>query len=148
MICNGIHQTFSFNGGEFKEVVLPHDWAISGNFDKELDIKRRTENQGGKEVKIENTGETGSLPWIGKGEYRTTFKVPKHYTHAELLFDGAMAEPEVYVNGQKAGFWLYGYNAFRVDATPFLKEGGKANELVVKLKNVENSSRWYPGGGL
>ena len=36
--------TFSFNGGEFKEVVLPHDWAISGNFDKELDIKRRTEN--------------------------------------------------------------------------------------------------------
>ena len=140
--------TFSFNGGEFKEVVLPHDWAISGNFDKELDIKRRTENQGGKEVKIENTGETGSLPWIGKGEYRTTFKVPKHYTHAELLFDGAMAEPEVYVNGQKAGFWLYGYNAFRVDATPFLKEGGKANELVVKLKNVENSSRWYPGGGL
>lgn len=82
----------------------------------------------------------------GKGEYRTKFRVPRPYTHAELLFDGAMAEPEVYVNGQLAGRWACGYNAFRVDATPFLKSGD--NVLEVKLNNVELSSRWYPGGGL
>ena len=93
--------TFSFNGSEFKEVVLPHDWAISGEFDEGIDTYTTKEVRNGKEVTVLNTGTTGALPWIGKGEYRTTFKVPKQYTHAELLFDGAMAEPEVYVNGEK-----------------------------------------------
>lgn len=140
--------TFSFNGSEFKEVVLPHDWAISGEFDEGIDTYTTKEVRNGKEVTVLNTGTTGALPWIGKGEYRTTFKVPKQYTHAELLFDGAMAEPEVYVNGEKAGGWAYGYTPFRVDVTPYIKEGGKENTLVVKLTNAEKSSRWYPGGGL
>lgn len=46
--------------------------------------------------------------------------------------------------------WLvigaYGYNAFRVDAAPYLKKG--KNEISVSLNNREESSRWYPGGGL
>ena len=57
-----------------------------------------------------------------------------------------MSEPVVYVNGREAGNWAYGYNAFRVDITPFVKEG--ENKIEVNLKNVEESSRWYPGGGL
>nr|MCR5014808.1 DUF4982 domain-containing protein [Bacteroidales bacterium] len=66
--------------------------------------------------------------------------------HAELLFDGAMSEPTVYVNGRKAGYWAYGYNAFRVDITNFVKPG--ANLVEVDLQNVEESSRWYPGAGI
>ena len=54
--------TFSFNGGEFKEVVLPHDWAISGNFDKELDIKRRTENQGARKLKSKTPAKRAPCP--------------------------------------------------------------------------------------
>ena len=45
--------------------------------------------------------------------------------------------------------WLlraYGYNAFRVDITPFMKPG--ENQLDVDLLNIEESSRWYPGAGL
>lgn len=140
--------TFSRNGEKPIEVVIPHDWAISGEFDKENDIVRYETNRDGKTETVELTGLTGALPWIGEGEYRTTFKVSRPYTHAELLFDGAMAEPEVYVNGSKAGYWAYGYNAFRVDATPFVTSDGKANTLTVKLRNVGQSSRWYPGSGL
>ena len=66
--------------------------------------------------------------------------------HAELVFDGAMSEPVVYINGHEAGHWAYGYNAFRIDATPYLYIG--ENQITVDLKNVEESSRWYPGGGL
>jgi beta-galactosidase len=62
------------------------------------------------------------------------------------MFDGAMAEPTIYVNGKEAGHWAYGYNAFRVDITPLMKTGD--NLLEVSLKNVEESSRWYPGAGL
>ena len=57
-----------------------------------------------------------------------------------------MSDPHVYVNGKLAGHWAYGYNAFRVDAAPYLKKG--KNEISVSLDNREESSRWYPGGGL
>ena len=138
--------TFSKDGAPFRAVILPHDWAISGKFDKNNDVWRSESVVDGKKVAHESTGNTGALPWPGKGEYRTKFKVPRPYTHAELLFDGAMAEPEVYVNGKLAGKWANGYNAFRIDATPFLKGG--ENSLVVKLNNPGLSSRWYPGGGI
>lgn len=137
---------FSKDGAPFRSVTLPHDWAIGENFDKSHDVWTEEVVVDGKKITRELTGNTGALPWPGKGEYRTTFKVPKPFTHAELLFDGAMAEPEVFINGKFAGKWAYGYNAFRIDATPFLN--GKTNRLVVKLTNLEKSSRWYPGGGL
>ena len=138
--------TFSKDGGTFNAVTLPHDWAISGKFDKNNDVWRSESFVDGKKVINESTGNTGALPWTGKGEYRTKFKVARPYSHAELLFDGAMAEPEVYINGKLAGQWKNGYNAFRVDATPYLKNG--ENNVVVKLNNPGLSSRWYPGGGI
>ena len=57
-----------------------------------------------------------------------------------------MSEPIVYINGKEAGRWAYGYNAFRIDATEYLKEG--ENTIIVHLNNREESSRWYPGAGL
>ena len=42
-----------------------------------------------------------------------------------LIFDGAMSHARVYMNGQEAGYWPYGYNSFYVDATPYLKPGEK-----------------------
>ena len=42
--------TFSFNGGEFKEVVLPHDWAISGEFDEGIDTYTTKEVRNGKQA--------------------------------------------------------------------------------------------------
>ena len=102
--------------------------------------------QNGEKEKSEKSGRSGALPWIGEGYYETTINVDQPFGVATLEFDGAMAEPIVYVNGHEAGQWKYGYNAFRVDATPYLTVG--ENKLAVHLKNVEESSRWYPGAGL
>ena len=127
-------------------VSIPHDWAISGPFDKKWDLQVVAIEQNGEKEATEKSGRSGALPWIGEGHYRTTFRVPSAYKHAELVFDAAMAEPTVSINGKKAAYWPYGYNAFRVDATPYLNGGD--NLLEVDLKNVEESSRWYPGAGL
>ena len=115
--------------------------------DKKWDLQVVAIEQNGEKEPTEKSGRSGSLPWIGKGHYKRTFQIPEGFKgHAELLFDGAMAEPTVYVNGKRAGYWPYGYNAFRVDATPFIKEG--ENQMTVDLQNLEESSRWYPGAGL
>ena len=65
-----------------------------------------------------------------------------------LLFDGAMSEARVYVNGKEACFWPFGYNSFHCNVTPFLNKDGKSNTLAVRLENRPQSSRWYPGAGL
>ena len=140
--------TVGYDDRKWQMVNVPHDWAISGPFDKEIDKQTVAIVQNGEKEATEKTGRSGSLPWIGAGWYRTTFTVGKDCQRAVLNFDGAMAEPVVYVNGKKAGEWKYGYNAFNVDVTPFINKDGSANMLAVHLQNVEESSRWYPGAGL
>lgn len=137
---------FSRDSISYKPVTVPHDWAISGPFDKKWDLQFVAIEQNGETEKTEKSGRSGALPWIGRGFYKTSVSLKKVPASAILEFDGAMADPHVYVNGHLAGHWAYGYNAFRVDATPYLKKG--KNEISVSLNNREESSRWYPGGGL
>ena len=137
---------FSRDNKSWTEVQIPHDWAIAGPFDKKWDLQKVAIVQNGETEATEKSGRSGSLPWIGEGWYKTTVQIPQGYEVAELVFDGAMAEPRVSINGQEAGYWAYGYNAFRVDATPYIKTGKL--DISVHLQNVEESSRWYPGAGL
>ena len=131
---------------KWQTVRVPHDWAIAGPFDKKWDLQKVAIEQNGEKEATEKSGRSGALPWIGAGHYRRIFYIPQGCERAELVFDGAMSEPTVCINGQKAGYWAYGYNAFRVDITPFMKPG--ENQLDVDLLNIEESSRWYPGAGL
>ena len=137
---------FSRDSVNYKPVTIPHDWAINGPFDKKWDLQFVAIVQNGETEKTEKSGRSGALPWIGRGFYKTTVDLKKLPKTAILEFDGAMADPHVYINGKLAGHWAYGYNAFRVDAVPYLKKG--KNEISVSLNNREESSRWYPGGGL
>ena len=137
---------FSRDKMTWTQVNIPHDWAISGPFDKKWDLQRVAITQNGETEATEKSGRSGALPWIGEGWYRTSVEVPAGYEAGELVFDGAMSEPRVSVNGEEAGYWAYGYNAFRVDVSRFLKAGKL--DISVHLNNREESSRWYPGAGL
>ena len=137
---------FSQDQQTWQNVCVPHDWAIAGPFDKKWDLQKVRIEQNGEKEATEKSGRSGALPWIGEGHYKRNIQIPAGCKHAELMFDGAMAEPTVYLNGQKAGYWAYGYNTFRIDITPLMKAGD--NLLEVHLKNVEESSRWYPGAGI
>ena len=139
---------FSRDGKVWSQVAVPHDWAISGPFDKKWDLQMVAIEQNGEKEKSEKSGRSGALPWIGEGMYKMNLQLPKGYKRAVLVFDGAMSQPVVSVNGKEAGRWAYGYNAFRIDITPYVQFGGKKNLVEVHLNNVEESSRWYPGGGL
>ena len=143
---------FSSDNTTWREVQIPHDWAIAGPFDKKWDLQKVAITQNGETEATEKSGRSGALPWIGEGWYRCSVEIPQGYDAAELVFDGAMAEPRVSINGQEAGYWAYGYNAFRVDVTPFLNKQPTSLtsdlDISVHLQNVEESSRWYPGAGL
>lgn len=121
----------NYDDSEWEEVRVPHDWAISGPFDPEL------------------PGNTGKLPWKGVGWYRNIIQIPENYNEKTiyLLFDGVMAFPEVYVNGELAGKWDYGYNSFHLDVTKYINPG-ESNLFAVKADTRKHDSRWYPGAGI
>lgn len=138
----------NFNDSKWEKVTVPHDWAIYGPFDKEIDKQSVAIVQNGEKVASEKTGRTGALPHIGSAWYRNKFTISAEEKSKKviLLFEGAMSEPQVYLNGKKVGEWAYGYSYFYFDVSEFLKEG--ENTLAVKLTNKEFASRWYPGAGL
>ena len=131
----------------WRPVTVPHDWAICGPFSRENDLQEVAVIQNGETASSLKTGRTGGLPYVGKGCYRRTISVDtlagRRYV---LLFDGAMSEARVLVNGREVCFWPYGYSAFSCEITQALHVG--ENQLVVLLENRPQSSRWYPGAGL
>ncbi len=120
-----------FNDSEWRLLNLPHDWGIEGPFEQEY------------------PGETGKLPWWGVAWYRKHLELPAVDTGRKIFLDvdGAMSYASVWVNGQFAGGWPYGYASWRVELTPYLKFGAD-NTIAIRLDNPKQSSRWYPGGGI
>lgn len=123
--------TFTKDGAS-RLLDLPHDWGVDGPFVQEY------------------PGETGKLAWWGKAEYAKILNVPAPKladgTRFLLDIDGAMSFAKVYCNNHLAGEWPYGYASWQADLTPFLKAGD--NVVRITLDNPEESSRWYPGGGI
>lgn len=137
------------NDSKWQKVTVPHDWAIYGPFSWDNDKQNVAIAQDGQKEAMEHAGRTGGLPFVGTGWYRTEIEVPEFTDgkKATLVFDGAMSHARVYVNGKEAGYWPYGYNTFYFDVTDLL-EKGKKNTIAVRLENLPESSRWYPGAGL
>ena len=132
---------------QWERVRVPHDWAIYGPFDRDNDLQKVAVEQNGEKEETVKTGRTGGLPFIGKGTYRTSFELAEvAERNITIVFDGAMSNAHVSINGKEVAYWPYGYNSFYVDVTDAVKSG--SNEMVVELENYERASRWYPGAGL
>ncbi len=111
-------------------LTLPHDWGVEQDFLQE------------------NPGESGKLTWWGKATYAKELILTADDLKKDIRLevDGAFSNAKVYINQQEAGGWPYGYSSWAVDLTPFVKEG--SNTVEIKLDNLPESSRWYPGGGI
>ncbi|MDE5660708.1 MAG: DUF4982 domain-containing protein [Muribaculaceae bacterium] len=152
-VVTTLHEGWEFTKGRpeastvWQQVRVPHDWAIYGPFDRANDLQTVAVEQNGETEKTEKTGRTGGLPFIGKGTYRTAFEVADTAgRNVTLVFDGAMSNARVKVNGREVAYWPYGYNSFYADVTDAVVPG--RNDMVVELENFERASRWYPGAGL
>ncbi|MGN1181247.1 MAG: glycoside hydrolase family 2 TIM barrel-domain containing protein [Suilimivivens sp.] len=105
----------------FKRVDIPHDFMIY---------------------------DTHNLYRTGIGWYRKDLKLKDSRPEDEyvLRFDGVYMDATVFVNGNPAGEWKYGYSAFEVEITPFLQEG--ENQIHVRVIYQEPNTRWYSGAGI
>lgn len=123
-----------FDDSIWRELDLPHDWSIEGEFSE-----MNPATPGG-----------GALPG-GTGWYRKSFRVStadrERLTY--ITFDGVYRDSEVWINGHYLGKWPYGYSSFRYELTPWLKYGEEDNVIAVKADNSRQpNSRWYSGSGI
>ncbi len=127
----GTEASISFDDSGWRNLDLPHDWAIEGPFDSQYDTR------------------TGGLPIYGTAWYRKNFTIDDKQkgNTVTVEFDGVMNNAEVFLNGEKIGARPFGYIGFQVDLTPHIKYG-KENVLAIRVDPKELSARWYPGAGI
>ncbi len=142
-------EAINLNDSEWEKVRVPHDWAIRGNFDMNIDMQSVQVIEDGEKMAKLRTGRTGALPCFGIGWYRKVLPVINADQDKRVFieFDGAMSLAKIYLNGEYIGEWPYGYSSFSFELTKYLKFG-KDNILAVRLENKSESSRWYPGAGI
>ena len=126
----------SFDDSAWGAVTLPHDWSIAGPVKEDAPAR----------------GAGGFAP-TGIGWYRKSFTVPDADAKPAaarrtfIVFDGVMANSDVYLNGELLGHRPYGYVSFVYELTPHLHPG--ANTLAVRVDDSQQpASRWYPGAGI
>ncbi len=117
----------------WRQLNLPHDWAIEGDF-----YAGNPSGAGG-----------GALPG-GVGWYKKSFTIAAKELKDQkffIEFDGVYMNSTVWLNGHELGTRPYGYSSFEYEMTPYLKEGD--NCIVVKVDNSDQpNSRWYSGCGI
>ena len=116
-----------------KPVTLPHDAALCEN--------RSADSPAGK-----NTGWYEGYDYV----YEKTFTAPAEWKDKNIVFEfeSVYRNPKVYINGQLAGQWAYGYTGFYVQADKFLKYGGENTVKVEAFNADQPNSRWYSGAGI
>ncbi|WP_299365258.1 glycoside hydrolase family 2 protein [Winogradskyella sp.] len=101
-----------------------------------------------------NTQKPELFYYEGSAWYRTTFDydLPSN-KRLILYFGGANYQTDVYLNGQKVGMHLGGYDPFNFDITELVLP--KRNSLVVRVDNRRENNRvpgltsdWWNYGGL
>lgn len=139
----------AYNDMDWQTISVPHDWAISQNFDMNIDVQEVQVVEDGEKVSKIRTGRTGALPIYGVGWYRKVLPINVDDKGKRIFieFDGAMSETKVFLNGQFVGEWPYGYSSFSFELTDKIQVG-KENVLAVRLENKPESSRWYAGAGI
>lgn len=122
-----------YDDSAWRELHLPHDWSIEGEFSKDNP----------------STPAGGALPG-GIGWYRKSFISPQLDGRVVTVeFDGIFMNSSVYVNGKLVGYRPYGYSSLCYDITPYLNPEGERNIIAVRCDNSEQpNSRWYAGCGI
>ncbi len=123
----------SFDDSAWRELTLPHDWSIEGEYTPDFP-----------------TGKNNGFFPEGLGWYRKSFKVAAEDRNRQFViqFDGVFMNSEVWINGRYLGRRPFGYSTFRYDLTDALKFGGE-NTIAVRVDNSNpGADRWYHGSGI
>jgi beta-galactosidase len=127
-----------FDDSKWRELNLPHDWAVELPFVHDEEQKSHGYKPLGRRY-----------PETSVGWYRREFDVPAADAGRRVAveFDGAFRDVLVFVNGCFIGRNDNGYVPFRFDITDFLAVG-QTNYIVVRVDASFGDGWFYEGAGI
>ena len=126
-----------FEDRAWRQVDLPHDWAVELPFDS-----RGSTSHGSKAI-------GRAFPENSVGWYRRELSIPASAKgrRIALEFDGMFRDSVVWVNGHYLGREASGYSSVRYDITDYLHYGGR-NVVAVRVDATGEEGWWYEGAGI
>ncbi len=127
----------TFSDASWRQVDLPHDWAVELPFDPKADGSHGFKALG------------GGFPENSIGWYRRTFELPAADAGQRLWleFDGVFRDCTVFVNGWFVGHHESGYSGVRYDITDVANCGGP-NVVAVRVDASQSEGWFYEGAGI
>lgn len=127
----------AFDDRAWREVRIPHDWAVELPFDP-----RGQASHGHKQI-------GRGFPETSVGWYRRTFTIPESDLgrRISLEFDGIYRAARVFVNGFFVGEEPSGYLPARYDISEYLNYGGD-NVVAVRVDATMPEGWYYEGAGI
>ena len=128
----------SFDDGDWREINLPHDWAVELPYQNDQDLLSKGFHPLGRKYTETSVG------W-----YRRLFDLPTEDAGKRITieFDGAYRNTMVVFNGFYIGRHSGGYDPFSFDVTTFANPG-KRNVLLVRVDATESDGWFYEGAGI
>jgi beta-galactosidase len=129
--------SMDYSDASWRQVQLPHDWAIELPFDAKADGSHGFKALG-------SAFPQNSVSW-----YRRTFNLAKDDANRRLWleFDGVFRDCTVFVNGWFVGHHESGYTSFRYDITDVAKFG-EGNLVAVRVDATQPEGWFYEGAGI
>lgn len=121
----------SYDDSDWREVDLPHDWAIEAPVDPQANIAQGYRRR-------------------GVGWYRRTIRLDPALQgkFLELDFGGIATNATIWINGTIVDRNWSGYNGVHVDLTPFARFGDQLNTIAVRVDAEPMEGWWYEGAGI
>ena len=126
-----------FDDRDWRELDLPHDWAVELPFDA----------RGGHSHGYRALGR--DFPENSVGWYRRKFFVPQGDLgrRVSVEFEGVFRDSQVFVNGFFLGREVSGYSGFQYDISDVLNYGGD-NLIAVRADATVEEGWFYEGAGI
>jgi beta-galactosidase len=126
-----------FDDRDWRELDLPHDWAVELPFDE----------RGGRSHGYKALGR--GFPETSVGWYRRKFFIPETDLGRRISaeFEGVFRDSQVFVNGFYFGREPSGYSGFHYDISDVLNYGGD-NLIAVRVDATLEEGWFYEGAGI
>jgi beta-galactosidase len=120
-----------YDDSSWRQVNVPHDWAVWQPFDKDANIAQGYRQR-------------------GMGWYRRYFRLDQadRGKHLEIQLDGIATHSTIWINGVLSARNWSGYNSIYIDMTPFARFGSELNVISVQVDANAMEGWWYEGAGM
>ncbi|MES2441192.1 MAG: beta-galactosidase GalA [Pseudomonadota bacterium] len=121
----------TYDDSDWRELDLPHDWAIEAPVDREANIAQGYRRR-------------------GVGWYRRTIRLDPALQgkYLEIDFGGIATNATIWFNGTIVDRNWSGYNGIHLDITPLARFGDQLNTIAIRVDAEPMEGWWYEGAGI